>query len=76
MKLLFKNNNIFINVRMSFCVRSSYFRYKLFVAMFAATLVIFIHGIQFVNIYNKFNQSQKTEVEPSQHIKGENIGRM
>ena len=76
MKLLFKNNNIFINVRMSFCVRSSYIRYKLFVAMFAATLVILIHGIQFVNIYNRFNLSQKTEVEPSQHIKGENIGRM
>ena len=75
-KLMFKINNICIFVRMSFCVRSSYFRCKLFVAMLAAFIVIFIHGIQFVNIFNKFNLSQKTEVEPSQRMKGENICRM
>ena len=56
---------------MGLYVRNSFFRYKLFLAMFAASLVLFIHGIQFVNIFNKFKVSQKTEVEPRQHLKGE-----
>ena len=39
--------------------------------MFATSLVLFIHGIQFVNILNKFNVSQKAKVEINQHLKGE-----
>ena len=54
-----------------FHARNMFARYKIFVAMSATSLVLIIHGMQFINLFKKYNIFSTIGADFDYQLKGE-----